>query len=542
MLRVHRSGLALAVVVFALLVGSTGCTSFHDYLHNGFKVGPNYCKPEAPVAKHWIDQSDLRQGPPENLSRWWTALNDSKLDYLIQCAYQQNLTLREAGFRILQARALRGIAVGELFPQTQQAFGQYTRSAASVPPGSDLGKFSSNWQSGFTLNWELDFWGKFRRLIAEADANLDAKVEGYDQVLVTLLGDVAQSYVQVRTDQQRIELLRANVELQRGVLQFIENRFKAGFRQTELDLDQAVSNLRQTEAAIPALESDMRQAENQLCVLLGMPPTALDEMLGAGPIPSVPPEIAVGIPADLLRQRPDVRQAERLAAAQAEEIGIAQADLYPTFTIRGNLGYAAQNFPDLFRYSSFGGDVGPRFDWNVLNYGRIVNKVRYQNALFQELAVTYQQTVLQAANEVENGVVTFLRSQQRSKLLDESVVAAQSAVKIVILQYEKGAVDFNRYALIQQNLVTQQDSATQAHGQIAQGLIQVYRALGGGWEIRLGGEEAAPDEPPAVPESKEQVPAPIPEAPKVHEDIPPPPADAVKVPEPEKLPEPDVKP
>jgi len=537
MLRTHRGGLALSAAVLALLIGNTGCTSFRDYLHNGFKVGPNYCKPAVPVANHWIDQSDLRQGAPENLSRWWTALNDPKLNYLIHCAYQQNLTLREAGFRILQARALRGIAVGELFPQQQDASGSYQRVNSNSSSA-----FFDQWDYGFNLQWELDFWGRFRRAIAAADANLDASVEGYDQVLVTLLGDVAQSYVQVRTDQQRIALLRENAELQRGVLQFIDNRFKAGFRQTELDLDQAVSNLRQTEAAIPQLEIDMRQAENQLCILLGMPPTALDELLGAGPIPVTPTEIAAGIPADLLRQRPDVREAERLAAAQAEEIGIAQADLYPAFSINGNLGYQANNFPDLFSSQAFNGSVGPSFRWNLLNYGRIENNVRFQNARFQELAVAYQSTVLRAAQEVENGLVTFLRAQRRSKLLDESVVAAQAAVKIVILQYEKGAVDFNRYALIQQNLVTQQDSATQAHGQIAQGLIQVYRALGGGWEIRLGGDEVAPGEPPVVPEPQEQVPAPMPEAPKGHEDIPPLPADALEAPEPEKLPQPDAKP
>ena len=188
-------------------------------------------------------------------------------------------------------------------------------------------RFFDSWNFGFNLNWELDFWGQFRRAVAAADDNLDANVEGYDAAIVTMLGDIAQNYVRVRTDQEQIKTQQANVELQRGVLQFIEKRLNAGFRQTELDFDQALSNVKQTEAAIPALEIDMRQAEDALCVLLGMPPVDLANVLGMGPIPTTPPEVAIGIPCDLLRRRPDVRQAERLAAAQAEQIGIAASRL-----------------------------------------------------------------------------------------------------------------------------------------------------------------------------------------------------------------------
>jgi outer membrane protein TolC len=237
----------------------------------------------------------------------------------------------------------------------------------------------------------------------------------------------------------------------------------------------------------------------------------LDNLLGAGSIPTCPPEVAIGVPAELLRRRPDVRQAERLAAAQAEQIGIAQSDFYPAFFINGSLGYRAQNFSDLFRTTAFNGSVGPSFQWNLLNYGRIVNNVRFQDARFQELAVAYQQIVLQAAQEVEDGLVTFLRSQRRSRLLDESVNAADKAVKQVVSQWQAGTVDFGRYALIAQNLVTQQDSAAQAHGQIAQGLIATYRALGGGWEIRLDNGMAADAMAAAgAANATEQVPAPLP--------------------------------
>jgi NodT family efflux transporter outer membrane factor (OMF) lipoprotein len=509
--RLPKSCMAAILLLFLC----TGCTSWREYLHNGFKVGPNYRQPNAAIEEHWIDEVDIRtEKNPDILRRWWTVFNDKILDELIVHASRQNLTLREAGFRILQARAARDIAAGNIFPQQQGASGSYTRNGIAVDPssGSAIGRFSDSWNYGFNLNWELDFWGRFRRGIASAEAGLDASVEGYDDVLVTLLGDVAANYLTVRTTQERIDLLRNNVMLQQRILQFIDDRLQAGFKQTELDLDQAQSNLRQTEAAIPQLEIVLREAENNLCILLGMPPADLTNMLETGPIPVPQPEVVVGIPADLLRRRPDVRRAERLAAAQAEQIGIAQTEFYPSFSINGNFGYMAENFPDLFRNTAFTGGVGPSFQWNLLNYGRIANKVRFQDARFQELAVAYQNTVLRASKETENGLVEYLRSQQRSKLLDESVIAARKAVNIVMEQYKNGAVDFNRYALIEQNLVAQQDSAAQARGQISQGLIAVFRALGGGWEIRLGGEEAIEEAPmpqPATnPPKTEEMPEP----------------------------------
>lgn len=479
-----------------LPLAGAGCTSCREYVHNGFKVGPNYCPPCPHVSKHWIDEADLRTAPnPNTLACWWSVFGDPKLNELIACAYRQNLTLREAGFRILQARAQRAIAVGNIFPQQQFANGSFTRSGVAVnnpnnPFAGGMGRFFDSWDFGFNLAWELDLWGRYRRAVAAADANLGASVADYDDVMVTLLADVAANYVTVRTTQERIKLLRQNARLQQGVYDYARHRFTIG-KLTELDADQALSTLRQTEAAIPQLEITQRQAENSLCILMGMPPADLAPFLATGPIPTAPPEVVLGVPADLVRRRPDVRRAERQAAAQAEQIGIAQADLYPAFSINGNFGYTARNFPDLFRPSAFNGSVGPSFQWNLLNYGRIINDVRYQDARFQELAVAYQNTLLRANKEVEDGLIQFLRAQRRAKLLDESAAAAQRAVSIVVPQYKLGAVDFNRYALIEQNLVTQQDLAAQAHGEIAQGLIAVFRALGGGWEIRLNGPPAS---------------------------------------------------
>jgi NodT family efflux transporter outer membrane factor (OMF) lipoprotein len=496
----YRRWFTFVVMLAALAV--SGCTSFHEYVHNGFKVGPNYRRPPAAVAEHWIDQADLAvERDPAILCQWWTVFGDPKLNELIACTYRQNLTLKEAGFRILQARAVLGIAAGNLFPQRQNAFGDYRRSGVAIDPASAgfVSRYSDGWDFGFNLNWELDFWGRFRRAVAAADDRLQASVANYDGVLVTLLGDVAANYVRIRTDQERIRLLQFNVDkvqmevwnrarLRSGIdLRTGEKRAEGGLI-TEADADVAESTLKQTVAAITQLEIDKRQAENLLCILLGVPPVDLTAMLGAGPIPTAPPQVVLGIPADLLRHRPDVRQAERQAAAQSEEIGIAQADLYPAFAINGNLGYQARNFPDLFKETAFNGSVGPSFQWNILNYGRIANNVRYQESGFQALVLVYQQTVLQANREVEDGLVTFLQSQRRARQLYEAVNAQAKAVDIAKARYLHGfggESSFSTYTVYEQNLINAQDSSAQARGQIAQGLIAVYRALGGGWEIRL---------------------------------------------------------
>ena len=303
----------LTTALFLLLL--SGCTSPSDYIHNGFKVGPNYSKPAAAVSQNWIDASDKRvRNESDDLSCWWTVFKDPALDSLICCAYRQNLTLREAGLRVLESRAQLGIAVGNLFPQSQYMSADYTHGAFSRETAgqstSAIAKpFYDQWDYGFTLNWELDFWGRFRRAIESNSDTLDASVEDYDDVLVTLLGDVATNYVELRTLQKRIEVARANVELQRQTLVLTDARFKAGTT-SELDVYQARSTLEQTEAQIPELEIGLRQANNQICILLGIPLEELQGKLGPGQIPTAPPEVCLGIPADLLRRRPDVRRAE----------------------------------------------------------------------------------------------------------------------------------------------------------------------------------------------------------------------------------------
>jgi NodT family efflux transporter outer membrane factor (OMF) lipoprotein len=319
---------------------------------------------------------------------------------------------------------------------------------------------------------------------------LEGSVENYDAVLVTLLGDTAQYYVTLRQTQELIELAKENVKLQREVLKIIQVRFDDG-AVGRLDVYQQQSTLAGTEAAIPALEIALRQTQDRLCTLLGIPPTDLQARLGRRPIPAAPSDVVVGIPAELLQRRPDVRSAERAAAAQAEQIGIAQADFFPHISITGTLGYSAVNASRLFTPAAFNAGVGPSFTWNILNYGRISNNVLLQDARFQQTLLDYRTAVLTANQEAEDGLISFLKSQEQARILTGSIAAAAKAFQIGLEQYREGTVDFNRLATLETNLVQQQDMQAQARGQIALGLIQVYRALGGGWDYRLGPAKAS---------------------------------------------------
>jgi len=472
-------------LVLLTLLFATGCTPLGEYLNNGMKVGPNYCPPDAMVAPDWIDAGDKRVDDSQiDMAQWWTVFGDPSLDALIRTATRQNLTLREAGFRVLQARAARAIAAGNLFPQQQAAVGGFARNAASTAVANRdflLEPYFDQWDAGFNLAWELDFWGRFRRAVEAADADLDAQVAEYDHVMVTLFSDVAAAYVEIRTLQQRIALARENVRLQRETNTIADARYRGG-QVSELDVDQAAATLAQTEALIPQLELRLRETSNLLCILMGIPPTDLQRVLGTGPIPSAPGEVVVGVPADLLRRRPDVRRAEREVAAQSARVGVATAELYPHIGIGGALAFSSEDFSDLLSSAAFQGNVGPTFRWNILNYGRLINSIRLQDVRLAERMVRYQNQVLRANAEVENGIAQFLHGIERARWLDTSVAASEKAARIALAQYKGGIISFNWLAMIQQDLVQRQELLAQAQGETVLGLVETYRALGGGWE------------------------------------------------------------
>jgi NodT family efflux transporter outer membrane factor (OMF) lipoprotein len=463
-------------------------------------IGPDFVAPSAPLAERWdqaVDPAvDTASAPhPE----WWQLFGDPVLDRLIDTAYRQNLTLRMAGVRVLEARAKLGLAIGELYPQQQTASAQlsYNRIPVSIP--YDLIS-NTYWQTlvGAQAAWEIDLWGKIRRGVEAADDSFLASVAEYDDVLVTLTGDVASAYVQIRTLEARIAIARENIVKQRMAVRIATNRFRGGVV-SKRDVYQAEAVLGSTEASIPALTIELQQATNGLAVLLGLPPGRIGEILaGSTEIPTAPQQVAVGIPAELLRRRPDVRQAELTAAAQCAEIGVAKADLLPAFTLLGNVGTVSSDIgrgdlTDLFTAKSVSYSAGPAVQWNILNYGQITNNVRIQDARFQELLVDYQQTVLQAQEEVQNGLSTYLQSRIQAAFLRQSTKAAEGALTIAMNQYKDGTADFTTVLTAEQNLYQAQDNLAVARGNVPLGLIATYRALGGGWEIRAG-EDFVPAE------------------------------------------------
>ena len=461
------------------------------------KVGPDFEKPAAPMTEQWIEEEDDRVKRQQIVNtEWWKVFDDPVLDRLIEIAYRQNLDLLTAGLRVIEARAQLGIAIGEQYPQTQALEAGYSRERISenAPNSADADNSFDNLSVGLDASWEIDFWGRFQRSIESADSGLGATIADYDDLLVILTAEVATTYVQVREFEQRIRLVRRNVALQQDSLRLTQVRFNAG-AVSELDLQEALALLEDTRSALPELQANQRQTENALATLLGMPPIQIRRILAPGrPIPSAPREVAVGIPADLLRRRPDIRQAELSAAAQSAQIGVAKADLFPRVTLAGFVGFQTAGssdfrsnnaqLTDLLNSDSFTYFVGPAIQWNFLNYGRITNNVRVQDARFQQLIATYQDTVLNAYQEVEDGLVSFLKAQEQAEILERSVKANERAVQLSVLQYREGVATYTRVLTTQQDLVRRQDRLTESQSEIAQGLIATYRALGGGWQSR----------------------------------------------------------
>ena len=462
-------------------------------------VGPDFKPADAPVAEQWLEAGDPSvRTDHQDYEQWWNAFSDPTLSNLIDVAYRQNLTLMAAGTRVLEARAALGVAIGQFYPQQQQLNSSvtYNQFSKSDPTSNPLNVLNNNiWKAGLgaQVGWELDFWGKFRRGVESASASYLASIATYDDVLVTLLGDVTTSYIGIRTLQVQLSITRENVVKQRSALQVATERYRGG-ASTLLDVFQAQNVLAQTESAVPQLTAQLEQGEAALRILLGLPPESLATLL-AGPqsIPVPPAEVAVGIPADLVRRRPDIRSAELRAAVQSAKIGMTKAQLFPAFSLTGIFGGTASSFNEIpvgqvFQGSSITFAFGPAFSWPILNYGQITNQVRVQDARLQGLLLDYQNTVLKAQKEVESNLSAFLNGRKQVALLRQSVTAANNALTVAIDQYTLGTRDFTTVLTAEQNLYAAQTNLASAAGNLSTSLTNLYRALGGGWQIRNNNE------------------------------------------------------
>jgi NodT family efflux transporter outer membrane factor (OMF) lipoprotein len=456
----------------------------------GCAVGPKYESPAVPLNNDWREKDPRIATQTATDSAWWKVFGDPSLDELIQLAYRQDLSLQVAGLRILEARAQLGIAVGRQYPQLQAAFASVTAVGLSERAANvGTAGFDNNYwdyQVGFDALWELDFWGKFKQGVKAEAANYLATVADYDDALVSLTAEVARTYVVIRTFEVLVDQARTNATLQAEGLRIAESRFRHGAT-SELDASQASTLLESTRASIPQLEISLQQAQNALSTLLGQPVGEIQQIVeGPKGIPTAPPDVAVGVPAEMLRRRPDIRGAELLAVAQSARIGIAVADLYPSFSLFGSIGGQTSSGAGAVSGGSLFYAFGPRLLWPIFNYGRIKNNIRVQDARFQQSLVDYQNTVLRAAQEVDDGLIGFLKAQEAAVFGQNAVAGAQRSVNLAFVQYREGAVDFQRVLDTQRSLLQEENALAQTRSAIATHLIALYKALGGGWELRQG--------------------------------------------------------
>jgi NodT family efflux transporter outer membrane factor (OMF) lipoprotein len=467
-----------SAIISALLVLLAACTA----------VGPEFKKPEVELTDSWIeiDTNGLTASPMEQ-PQWWRAFNDPILNELVETAWQQNNSLEIAGLRVLEARAQLGIAQGNQYPQSQLSAG----SAIYTSPANNFGGGSNFWQYGIgaSASWEIDFWGRFRRGIESADAAYLASIAARDQALILLTAQVVNTYTIIRINEEQLHYAHSNVEIQQRSYDITSVLYRYG-SDSELDMQQAHTLLLSTQATIPGFEITLKQARNALNTLLGKPPGSIDALLGVEQgIPVLPEVINVGIPADLLRRRPDVRQAEFNAMAQNALVGFAEADLYPSFSLTGSLnlvsgGPGGTDFGDLFSSDALTFSIGPSFVWPFLNYGRIRNNIRVQDARLQQALVNYREVVLQSAREAEDAMVALNGALEQTKILTQTVASAERSNELSVLRFREGFSDYQRVLDAQQALFGNQQRLVTQRGTSVARLVSLYKSLGGGWETQ----------------------------------------------------------
>ncbi len=448
----------------------------------GCRIGPKYVRPEIVVDSNWNlpGDSTINQTRPD-LKAWWKLLDDDVLNSLIDRAARKNLGLREAHARIMAARASKRIAVGQRFPDIDMS-SDVTRQRTSAASGVEA--TVDSYTPGATASWEIDFWGKISKTIESASADVEASIESYNNVLIVLYADISRNYINVRTLQDRIRYTLSNIESQRRSVELTKAKRQVELI-PELDVQQAELNLGQTEASIPSLQIQLNEAIHRLGILLGEFPTTLrKELLSSMKNIQLPDTLAIGIPMDLLRQRPDIRLAERELAAQTGRIGIARADLYPSFLLSGTLGFSSTvgSLSETFDSTNRVWSIGVPVTWNLFDGGRVRGTVELERARTERLLATYQRTVLEGYEEVENALVRYHEWNKRRQSLERAANAALKAVQFVTQLYDEGLVDFQNVLDAQRTLFRLQDDLAQSKGDIAFSFVQLYRSLGGGWE------------------------------------------------------------
>lgn len=496
LLKLTKPSLAILSVL-----GLSACTT----------LGPDYVHPEqTALPGDWSVEKAAQdtQQSEQKLQQWWQQFNDPTLNQLVEMASQQNLDLEAAGLRVVQARSLLGISTGLQYPQVQTVSGNLARAYVN-----DQGV--NNAALSFDAGWEMDIWGKYARGIESAEAGYYASIASYHDIMVTITAEVARNYINYRTFQERILLSRRNIEIQERVVNITQVQFDSG-NVTELDVQQAKNQLFNTKAAQPSLEIAMKQSRTALALLLGVLPEEMEKLLqsegfaqrmadyenqfkSSGRKPALsgsdersivprPPRLDDKVDASLVMRRPDLQVSEMQARAQSAKIGVAETALYPSFSLFGSIGIDS-TVPDGSSFSfsdSLTMVVGPTFSWNIFQYGRVKNNIRFEDARFQETLTNYNKKVLQAVNEVTNALEAYDLYLEQKSLRLQSVNSSIRAFNISMTQYENGQISFERLLNSVEKMTRAEDSYATIKGNVANQVVALYKSLGGGWEAQTG--------------------------------------------------------
>ena len=480
-----RFNLALAGTVVV------GCA-----LLGGCMVGPSLHPPKTTMPANWAKSAQPKPGTtapadmskvtdaPAHLAQWWKNFHDPELTALVEQAAHNNLTLQEATQQIVEAFEVRSATAAPLGPFVNAAGSyQHSRTSRNIGPGGSFGPSETDlYQAGFDATWQLDFFGQIRRGVQAANANYRAAIDNQRSVWVTLLGELADDYMTLRGVQRQIAVTEANLKTQRHTATILAQQIGGGLS-TSLALANATAQVATTESQLPELRIQEKQLIYAVSILLGKPPQAMEKQLSVPrPIPSVPPVVPIGLPGALLLRRPDVRAAEQQYAAATANVGVAEGNLFPHFTITGNLGYAASSITKWFNTSSLAYGIGPSFSWSILNWGQVQSNINQEKAIRIQALLNYRQIVLQALDDVSSALAAYTREQQHEKLLVQAVAENQKAVLYSTQLYDNGLTNFLNVLSAQQALYSTQDALVQSQSAVSTDLVALYNALGGGWE------------------------------------------------------------
>jgi NodT family efflux transporter outer membrane factor (OMF) lipoprotein len=456
----------------------------------GCAVGPDYHPPTAHAPVAW--SSPVANGLTDSastLSSWWTSFNDVELDSLIQRAARSNLDLRVAEARLRQARAVREGSAADFLPSLD-ATGSFARAKQSqnqpligalpLPPNFPFEY--SVYNAGFDASWEIDVFGGKRRALEAATAEWEGAIEAHNDVMVSLLAEVARNYVELRGSQCRLEIARRNLKLQEEDLELTRARFQCGIV-SELDVTRSAALLAGIQATIPPLDTAVRMDMYGIAVLLGKEPGELvAELSPPMPLPPSPPEVPVGLPSDLLSRRPDVRRAERQLAAETARIGVAKSDWFPKLSLTGDVGTESVSLSKSFEPGSLFWSLGPSLEWRGLDFARVRAEVRGQTAVQEAALATYEKTVLISLQEAENALVTYAQERNRHRALADEVAENQRSLDMANGLYAKGRINFLDVLDVRRSLYQSEDQLAVSDQAVSLDLIALYKALGGGWE------------------------------------------------------------